>query len=89
MVVSGRDADRLRARREGARSSAAARALGVVADAAKREDVDRLVEATRGALRPPRRPRQQRRHHPRRPPRPHEGRRLGPRAWTTNLRGAS
>jgi 3-oxoacyl-[acyl-carrier protein] reductase len=46
VVVSGRDAARLDAAVKELESLGAA-ALGVTADAAKREDVDRLVEATR------------------------------------------
>ena len=46
MVVSGRDAARLDAAVKDLEARGAA-ALGVAADAAKREDVDRLVEATR------------------------------------------
>jgi 3-oxoacyl-[acyl-carrier protein] reductase len=46
VVVSGRDAARLDAAVKELEAQGAA-ALGIAADAAKREDVDRLVEATR------------------------------------------
>jgi len=46
VVVSGRDADRLKAATRELEAGGTT-VLGIVADAAKREDADRLVEATR------------------------------------------
>jgi len=77
VVVSGRDADRLQrsAKELEARGGAV---LGVVADAVIREDADRLVDAAKQRF-AAWTSSSQRRCHPRRPPRAHEGRGLGPR----------